>query len=168
VIALAVGFPLGIAITFLATLIGRWVNIGPDALTDASQPLTAFISHPNEFTVVVAILAGVAGMVSLTSAKSGALVGVLVSITTIPAAANVGVALAYSDWGEAKGAAIQLAVNLASIIAAGVTTLFIQRRWYVHRRKRHLRDPARREAGLPVAASSQRARTRGDAGEAKT
>ena len=138
--ALAVGFPLGIAVTYVAAEIGRWLGIGPDTLTDASQPLTNFISHPDWFSVIVAVLAGTAGMISLTSAKSGALVGVLISVTTIPAAANIAVAAAYSDWGEAGGAAQQLGVNLLSIVAAGVVTLSVQRRFYVVRRRRHLRD----------------------------
>jgi len=151
--ALAVGFPLGIAVTYVAAELGRWLGIGPDGLADASQPLTNFISHPDWFSVIVAVLAGVAGMISLTSAKSGALVGVLVSITTIPAAANIAVAAAYSDWDEVGGAAQQLGVNLASIVAAGVVTLFVQRQHYLRRRRRHMRDPVRREAGLPMGRS---------------
>ena len=43
-------------------------------------------------------------MLSLTSAKSGALIGVLISVTTIPAAANIGVAAAFGDWPEWRGA----------------------------------------------------------------
>jgi uncharacterized hydrophobic protein (TIGR00271 family) len=153
IMALAVGFPLGILATFVGALIGRWLGIGPDTLADASQPLTNFISHPDWYSPIVAILAGTAGMLTLTSAKSGALVGVLISVTTIPAAANVGTAAAYRDWDEMEGAAIQLGVNLTSIIAAGITTLFIQRRYYLHRRKQHLVDPARSAAGLPIGRS---------------
>ena len=77
------------------------------------------------------------GVLSLTSAKSGALIGVLISVTTIPAAANIGVAAAYGDWDEASGAAGQLGINLAAIVLAGVLTLFLQRRYYLARR-RHL------------------------------
>ena len=44
-------------------------------------------------------------MLSLTTAKSGALIGVLVSVTTIPAASNIGVAAAYGEWDTATGAA---------------------------------------------------------------
>ena len=90
------------------------------------------------------------GVLSLTNAKSGALIGVLISVTTIPAASNVGVAAAYGDWREAAGAAAQLGINLASIVLAGVLTLFIQRRYYVTRRRKHLQDPSRAAAGLPV------------------
>jgi uncharacterized hydrophobic protein (TIGR00271 family) len=68
-VALAVGFPLGVVITYLAAEAGRWVGIGPDTLADASQPLTNFISHPDWFSIIVAVLAGTAGMISLTSAK---------------------------------------------------------------------------------------------------
>ena len=73
-------------------------------LRSARHAETLFISDPNRYSVIVALLAGVAGMVSLTTAKSGALIGVLVSVTTIPAAANVAVAAAYGDWGECAGA----------------------------------------------------------------
>jgi hypothetical protein len=83
-------------------------------------------------------------------------VGVLVSVTTIPAASNVGVAAAYGEWSDAGGAAAQLAINLGGIVAAGVLTLFVQRRYYVTRRRKHLMDPARGEAGLPVGRSARR------------
>ncbi len=51
-------------------------------------------------------------MLSLTNAKSGALIGVLVSVTTIPAASNIGVAAAYGEWDAAVGALQQLLINL--------------------------------------------------------
>lgn len=155
VLALAVGFPLGIVLTFLAALTGRALGIGPDELRDASQPLTNFISHPDWFSLIVAALAGTAGMLSLTSAKSGALVGVLISVATIPAAGNVGTAAAYADWQEVEGAALQLGVNLVAITAAGITTLFLQRHYYLSRRRKHLRDPIRRTAGLPMGRSAR-------------
>ncbi len=56
-------------------------------------------------------------MLSLSTAKSGALIGVLISVTTIPAAANIGVAAAYQDWSSWRGSMAQLAINLGSIIA---------------------------------------------------
>jgi uncharacterized membrane protein len=76
---------------------------------------------------VVGFLAGVAGMLSLTSAKAGTLVGVLISVTTVPAAANVAVAAAYGVLNEAAGSALQLVINIAAIVAAGVLTLTVQR-----------------------------------------
>lgn len=92
-------------------------------------------------------------MLSLSTAKSGALIGVLISVTTIPAAANIGIAAAYSDWAAWRGSIAQLGANLASILIAGTTTLLIQRLLYRRRRLEHLRDPLRRAAGLPVGRS---------------
>ncbi len=147
IVALAVGFPVAITCAFLLTLILRGTGSAPDEIT--SRPLTDFISHPDEFSLIVAFLAGVAGVLSLTSAKSGALIGVLISVATIPAAGNIGVAAAYGDGHEWVGAMEQLSLNLTAIIAAGIATLFIQRRLYMSRRREHLRDPVRQAAGLP-------------------
>lgn len=133
--ALAVGFPVGIVSALVLTLILRAVGSAPDLLTPVSRPATFFISHPDEYSVLVALLAGTAGALSLSTGKSGALVGVLISVTTIPAAANVGVAAAYGDWTDAGGAAGQLAVNLVCIVTAVIVTLSLQR-WFYRRRRR--------------------------------
>ena len=131
--ALAVGFPVGIGAAFVLTLALRIVQSAPDEVL-GSRSETFFISHPDEYSVLVALLAGVAGAISLTTAKSGALVGVLISVTTIPAAANVGVGAAYADWGEVGGAAGQLAVNVTCIVVAVVATLSFQRGIFARRR----------------------------------
>ena len=86
---------------------------------------------------VVAVLAGIVGMLSLTEARSGVLIGVLVSVTTIPAVANVGVATAYGEWGEVSGAALQLGINLVGLVLAGIATLGVQARLTV---RPHARD----------------------------
>jgi uncharacterized membrane protein len=72
-------------------------------------------------------VAGIAGVIALGQAKSGAVVGVLVSVTTIPAAANIGVAVVAGTRAEALGAALQLLVNLMAIISAGVLSLALVR-----------------------------------------
>jgi uncharacterized hydrophobic protein (TIGR00271 family) len=157
--ALAVGFPVGITAAFLFTLISKATGLLDADFSASVHPLTQFISKPDDFSFIVACFAGAAGMLSLTSAKSGALIGVLISVTTIPAAANVGVAAAVADWSEWRGAMAQLAVNLTAIVLAGVATLFVQRRLYERRRRRHLGGDARAAAGLP--AESQREPSRG-------
>ena len=96
-------------------------------MLDRSHPLTAFISKPDGFSLLVAMLAGVAGILSLTSARSGTLIGVLISVTTVPAAGNTAVALALGHSVIAVGALLQLLINLASILAAGVLVLLLQR-----------------------------------------
>jgi uncharacterized hydrophobic protein (TIGR00271 family) len=152
-LALAVGFPAGMVVALLTTLVFIGVDVFPEDFREAQHPFTEFISDPDFLSFFVAFVAGSAGVLSLTSAKSGALVGVLISVTTIPAASNVGVAAAYGQWSDAGGAALQLAINLSGIVASGVLTLFVQRRYYVMRRRKHLMDPIRTEAGLPIGRS---------------
>jgi uncharacterized hydrophobic protein (TIGR00271 family) len=151
--ALAVGFPVGIVATFLVTLIFKWTGLIEADFASSDRPLTQFISSPDFFSFFVAYLAGTAGVLSLTSAKSGALIGVLISVTTIPAAANIGVAAAYTDWPEFWGALGQLSLNLSAIMLAGIGTLYIQRLLYVRRRRAHLHHEAREAAGLPMGRS---------------
>jgi uncharacterized hydrophobic protein (TIGR00271 family) len=74
--ALAVRFPLGIAAAFVLVLVLRAAGTAPDVLTAPGRAATFFISHPDVYSALVALLAGVAGMLSLTTAKSGALLGV--------------------------------------------------------------------------------------------
>ena len=151
--ALAVGFPVGITAAFLFAMVVRGADLTPSGFAVTEHPLTDFISHPDEFSFIVAVFAGVAGTLSLTAAKSGALVGVLVSVTTIPAAANIGVAAAFTEWSEWRGAMLQLGLNLTAILLAGIATLFVQRLLYVRRRRAHLHDSAREAAGLPLGRS---------------
>jgi uncharacterized hydrophobic protein (TIGR00271 family) len=153
--ALVVGFPVAIMAGFLVSVAIKQLGLAPDGFDLDSRQFTEFITHPDFFSFFVAFLAGSAGVLSLTSTKSGALIGVLISVTTIPAAANVGVAAAYGDAEEWRGAMAQLSVNLTMIVLAGVGTLYVQRLLYRRRRVRHLSDPAREKAGLPVGRSTR-------------
>jgi uncharacterized hydrophobic protein (TIGR00271 family) len=162
--ALALGFPLGISAAFMFTLLVKWTALAPEGFEADVHPLTQFISHPDAFSFIVAYLAGTAGVLSLTSTKSGALIGVLISVTTIPAAANIAVAAAYTDWEEWRGAMAQLGVNLGAIVLAGIVTLFVQRKLYQRRRREHLYHGAREAAGLPVGKSRREVLGAGRAG----
>lgn len=148
-LALVVGFPVGITAAFLFTHVALATDLIEADFTNSHNLLTSFITAPEAFSFIVAAFAGAAGVLSLTSAKSGALVGVLISVTTIPAAANVGVAAATADWSDWRGAMAQLALNLSAICLAGVATLALERWFYRRRRSRHLSDGSRSAAGLP-------------------
>ena len=140
--ALAVGLPLASAATLLATLAFRATGLTGDVLDQSEHTIGNVISSPDFFTFFVASCAGAAGMLSLSTSRSGALIGVLISVTTIPAAANVGVTAAYGDWENFGGSLAQLGINLVAILLAGTTTLAIQRMIYLRRRRRHERDTA--------------------------
>jgi uncharacterized hydrophobic protein (TIGR00271 family) len=122
---LILGFAVGMAATVILTWILTAIGLLNESMLIAERPLTSFIWKPDALSWIVGFLAGIAGMLALTSAKSGALVGVLISVTTIPAAANVAVALAYWVPSEAMGSAIQLVINLSSIAVAGTLTLLL-------------------------------------------
>ncbi len=143
--ALAVGFPAGITAAFLFTLACVATGLVDSNFKSIDNPLTQFIAEPDEFSFIVAAFAGAAGVLSLTSAKSGALVGVLISVTTIPAAANIGVAAALGNWADWRGAMAQLGLNLVAIVFAGVSTLYVERRLFTRRRREHRREAARRD-----------------------
>lgn len=132
-VALLAGFPLAVAVAVGAVRLGVVLDVVHRSMLEAERPLTTYIWHPDEFSFAVAFLAGVVGMLSLTSAKSGALVGVLISITTVPAAGNLAAALAFADPGQARGSALQLGINLGTLVVAGTLTLLLQR-WLVGRR----------------------------------
>jgi uncharacterized hydrophobic protein (TIGR00271 family) len=148
-LALAVGFPLAITATYVATLIFKATGITPETFSQENHTLSNVISSPDFFAAFVACCAGAAGMLSLSTAKSGALIGVLISVTTIPAAANIGVAAAYQDWPAWRGSMGQLSINLAAILVSGTTVLAIQRALYDRRRAKHMRDELPRAQRRP-------------------
>lgn len=123
--ALAIGFPVAILAVWLLTIALKATGIAPDVLSPADHELTLFVVRPNWYSAIVAVLAGGAGMLALVSAKSGPLIGVLISVTTIPAAANVGVAIAYGNEADAIRAAAQLGINLSAIILSGLLVLWL-------------------------------------------
>jgi uncharacterized membrane protein len=91
------------------------------------RPVSSLIDNPNLFSLVVAVLAGIVGVVSLTEARAAALIGVFISVTTIPAAADIGLSTAYTNWAEARGSVLQLLLNVAVLITIGAAGLRLQR-----------------------------------------
>ena len=138
---LVLGFGVAIALTTLLALAGRalgWVVI--DDVT-GPRPGTDFIYSPDKWSFIVALVAAAAGVLSLTSAKVGGLSGVFISVTTVPAAGNVALGIAFGATGEIWGSAVQLLFNIGGMVLAGWATLALQQlvwtRMARHRR-RHL------------------------------
>ncbi|MEU3605288.1 DUF389 domain-containing protein [Streptomyces sp. NPDC035033] len=142
-VALLVGFLAAIAVTALFSLVMDALGLFSRAQLDAERPQTSFIWQPDPFSFVVALLAGAAGTLSLTSSKAGALVGVAISVTTVPAAANAAVALSYGEVGQTWGSVEQLLLNLLGIMLAGTATLLAQK-WLWDTQRGKLRRRLRR------------------------
>jgi uncharacterized hydrophobic protein (TIGR00271 family) len=96
----------------------------------ATGALTSFIVQPNGWSFVIALLAGIAGTIALTTAKSGPLVGVFISVTTVPAAGTIALCIGAGVWHEVLPALTQLLVNLSGMILAGTLTLLVQRTFW--------------------------------------
>ncbi len=126
--ALGLGFLIAILATLVFSCVIRILGAAPDEFLLGFRPVDDLINTPNGFSVVVATLAGIVGVVSLVEARAGALIGVFISVTTIPAAADIGVSVAFEEWGEVRGSAIQLLLNVAILILVGAVGLVVQRR----------------------------------------
>ncbi|MGC5343313.1 DUF389 domain-containing protein [Streptomyces sp. DT24] len=133
--ALIGGFAVAVALTAGFARLLNSFGLFTAAMVEADRPNTSFIWQPDWISFVVALLAGIAGTLSLTSAKSGALIGVAISVTTVPAAANAAVAFSYQDLQQTWGSGAQLLANLGGIVLAGTLTLLAQKGlWALTRR----------------------------------
>ncbi|MEU4404342.1 DUF389 domain-containing protein [Streptosporangium sp. NPDC023963] len=126
---LVLGFTVAVVITFVCALTARglgWIGVG--SLTGHEE--IEFIVKPDRWSFIVALLAGAAGVLSVTAGKSSALVGVFISVTTVPAAGYFAVAAALARWGDMTASAVQLGVNVAGMVISGVVTLLVQKAYW--------------------------------------
>lgn len=124
--SLVVGLIVAMAITTVGGLVVRALGWVTAADLTRTRTATDFIYHPNRWSFIVAVIAAAAGVLSLTSSRVGGLSGVFISVTTIPAAGNVALGLAFGLWDEVRGSALQLLVNIVGMAVAGSLTLLFQ------------------------------------------
>lgn len=119
---------LGVAGASAALLTAGLDAIGelPDGF-EVGEAALAGLTTINTSTIGVALAAGVAGMLAVETRASAA-VGVGISITTIPAAAYLGVAGGEGEMTKVLGALAVLSANVAMLLVGGVSTLLVQRR----------------------------------------
>jgi uncharacterized hydrophobic protein (TIGR00271 family) len=140
---LLIGFAVAIAFTTLASLVGRWLGWIELRQVVGPRPLTSFIYSPDKWSLLVAVIAAAAGVLSLTSERVGGLSGVFISVTTVPAAGNIGLGLAFGAWHEVWGSTLMLSINLVGMALAGWATLAVQQgvwRKVARRRSGQTRD----------------------------
>ena len=128
--AVVVGFVLAIVLTALFVLVLRALGLASTGDIRASND-TEFVYHPGWLSLVTAVLAGVVGMVALTSGRSAVLLGVFISVTTIPAAGYIATASVFGLWSAAAGSLGQLALNIVGIEVAALAVLWARS----HRRR---------------------------------
>ncbi|HEX5527145.1 MAG TPA: DUF389 domain-containing protein [Solirubrobacterales bacterium] len=118
---------LGLVIATAATLSAllKWAGLLPEGF-NVEQSSLSNLAHTDYSTVLIALAAGIAAMLSFETRASAA-VGVAISVTTIPASAYLGVAIGGGGIDNALSALVVLVINVSLLIASGTLTLLIQR-----------------------------------------
>jgi uncharacterized hydrophobic protein (TIGR00271 family) len=124
---LLIGLATGALGAFTATVALRLFNRIPEDLRLADTVMGEALTELSPGSLIVAAVAGVAGMLAF-ERPGGAAVGVAISVTTIPAAAYVGAAMAMGRDDPMVGALMVLLTNVTMLILASSMTLGLQRR----------------------------------------
>ena len=127
---LVLSFVFAIAVVTVLALIGRWAGVISSEDVTRARPNTGFIWHPDLWSFVVALLAGAAGALALAVERTATMVGVFISVTTVPAAGNLALGLAVGEDGEIIGSLAQLGANIGGMILSGTLLLaFVRLVW---------------------------------------
>ena len=109
------------------SLVGRATGLVTADMLAAERPQTGFIWQPDIWSFIVALVAGTAGVLALSLNQSNTMVGVFISVTTVPAAGNLALGLAFWERQEILGSLTQLAINISGMMIAGTLFLVFQR-----------------------------------------
>jgi uncharacterized hydrophobic protein (TIGR00271 family) len=129
-VTLTLGLALVVVTAGVLTAALKGVDLLPAGFEVENSSLST-LAKTDYSTVLIALAAGIAAMLSFESRASAA-VGVAISVTTMPASAYLGVALGAGGGGEALGALVVLAINVSLLICSGSATLLVQR-WLTRR-----------------------------------
>ncbi len=124
--ALVVGLGCACAVGGLMTFVLNSLSLLPAGLEPNQTGFLDGIATVNIATPIVALAAGIVGMLGLET-KASTAVGVAISVTTIPASALLGVAAGLGRLDQARGAFAVLVINIAMILAGSTLTLLAQR-----------------------------------------
>jgi uncharacterized hydrophobic protein (TIGR00271 family) len=124
---LVLSFTFAVAVVLVLAVVGRATGVITLEDITRPRPSTGFIWHPDTWSFIVALLAGAAGALALAVERAATMVGVFISVTTVPAAGNLALGLAFLDGGEIRGSIAQLGANIAGMVTAGALLLLVVR-----------------------------------------
>jgi uncharacterized hydrophobic protein (TIGR00271 family) len=127
---LALSFSFAVVVVLLLALLAVATGLLTEDLVTRPRPNTGFIWHPDIWSFIVALVAGAAGALALAIEKTATMVGVFISVTTVPAAGNLALGLAVRDTGEIVGSLAQLGANVAGMLISGTLLLGFMRLWW--------------------------------------
>jgi len=114
------------------------VGLGWMLPVDPTVPEIASRTSVDELDLLLALAAGAAGALAITSGISGALVGVMVAVALLPPLLVIALLAGAGEWRGASGALLLYSVNVASVNLAGITVFLARgitpRTWWEKRR----------------------------------
>ncbi|WP_136688446.1 TIGR00341 family protein [Halorhabdus amylolytica] len=126
------GLGLAVLSSAVFAFLVRNLFLVPPGLDVTGIPAVRERLLPDFLSLVVALGAGVAGVVSLSTGVSTALVGVMIAVALIPPAATVGIGIAWGLPTVSLGSGVLTLVNVLSINLAALAVL-----WYMGYRPTH-------------------------------
>jgi len=121
---------LGVSLAIGSATIFAWVlktaYLVPSGFAVTDTPQIAARLSPDLLSLVVALVAGTAGVLSLATGAGMALVGVMMAAALLPPAATVGIGITWGEPTVALHSGVLLCVNVLAINFAGLVTL-----WYL-------------------------------------
>lgn len=91
-------------------------------------------THVRLSDLVVAVAAGVAGAIAVTTGVSANLIGVMVAVALVPPLTAIGLLASIGEWHGAAGASVLLGANVVCVLLAAVVVYLVQgiraRTWY--------------------------------------
>ena len=112
---------VGIAITLaVSVLFGMVFGLPAESVQLAERSVIAYSD------VILAIVSGVAGIISFTMGVPTSLVGVMVALALLPPLTACGIFLGAADFARAGGAGLLFLANVICLNLAGVLTFLVQ------------------------------------------
>ncbi|WP_134765285.1 DUF389 domain-containing protein [Nocardioides sp. 1609] len=120
-------FVLAVLVVTALSLAGTAVGWVDEELVTRPRPNTGFIFAPDHWSFVVGVLAGAAGALAVALQRASTMVGVFISVTTVPALGNLALGVAVWERDEVLGSLAQLGLNVAGMVVSGVVVLLLVR-----------------------------------------
>jgi uncharacterized hydrophobic protein (TIGR00271 family) len=121
----ALGLIAGVIGAVLFGFVVKTIGIAPSSLDITSLQLISLRAAPTPFSIIVGAAAGAAAAFGLTTKGSNSLVGVMIAAALIPAAATVGIAIAWNEYLVALGSGLLLVSTMAVVNLAMVLVLWV-------------------------------------------
>jgi uncharacterized hydrophobic protein (TIGR00341 family) len=128
---------VGLSFTLLISAMAGYF-LSETSVTESTELMNR--TNVNYASILLALAAGGAAVLSLTTGVSSALVGVMVAVALMPPAVTLGLTIGNSQWDLAYGTGLLLATNVVCINLAALGVFRLKgirpRTWYEEKQAR--------------------------------